>query len=290
LREEGSRSRKRKQPQNGDTNGGENGQVIGRPFWSGTISFGLVSIPVNLFPANRDSRVSFKMLGPDGKPLKRDYYSAESGRDVEDSETLRGFETSKGKIVTVTEEELERLAPEKSRDINLRIFVARNNISPLYFNKGYILTPADKSGKAYRLLAEIMESSGRVGIATFVMRGKEYLVGIFAIDGILRAETLRFSDEVRKPSSVGLPKRKKPSSTTVKKFQSDIARLSSKSLDLHEMRDEFSERVLKFIEKKHSNGKDVLQPESTRREPAQVVDLMEVLKRNLAHSRKTEVD
>ncbi|HET9218039.1 MAG TPA: Ku protein [Terriglobia bacterium] len=258
-------------------------EIYGRPVWSGTISFGLVSIPVNLFPANRDSRVSFRSLGPDGEPLKRDYYSQETGQDLGESETVRGFEAAKGKIVTVTEEELERLAPEKSRDINLRIFVAQNNISPLYFERGYILTPADNSHKAYRLLAEIMESSRRAGIATFVMHGKEYLVGIFAVDGILRAETLRFNDEIRKPSGIGLAKRKKPSPTTVRKFQSDIARLSKTSLDLGEMRDEYSERVLKFIEKKHAKGRDVVASESPTRGPAQVVDLMEVLKRNLQH-------
>ena len=286
MREEQTRSRKKKHAEDEASTV----RLSGRPFWSGTISFGLVSIPVNLFPANRDSRVSFRTLGPDGEPLKRDYYSPETGRDVDESETFRGFETSKGKIVTVTEEELERLAPEKSRDINLRIFVARSNVSPLYFDRGYILTPADNSGKAYRLLAEIMESSRRVGIATFVMHGKEYLVGIFSIDGILRAETLRFSDEIRKPSNIGFPKRKKPSMTTVRKFQSDIERLTRKSLDLSEMRDAYSDRVLKFIEKKHAKGKGVVETESPRKGPAEVVDLMEVLKRNLEQTQKTGMD
>lgn len=155
-------------------------EASGRPFWSGTISFGLVSIPVNLFPANRDSKVSLRMLGPDGTPLKRDYFSAESGKDLEDSETSRGFETSTGKVVTVTDEELERLAPEKTRTIDLRLFVPHEEISPLYFNRAYFLTPADKSAKAYRLLAETMERKKRVGIATFVMRAKEYLVAIIS--------------------------------------------------------------------------------------------------------------
>src|SRR5438034_11631573 len=85
-----------------------------RPFWSGTISFGLVSVPVNLFPANRESRVSLRLLGPEGAPLKRDYYSPETGEDFETSETTRGFEAAKGKYVSVTDDELERLAPEKS--------------------------------------------------------------------------------------------------------------------------------------------------------------------------------
>ena len=281
MREDETRPRKGKPPESEGAN-----PIIGRPFWSGTISFGLVSIPVNLFPANRDSRVSFKTLGPDGEPLKRDYYAPETGEDLEEAETIRGFETSKGKLVTVTEEELERLAPEKSRDINLRVFVARSNVSPLYFERGFILTPADKSGKAYRLLAEVMESSKRVGIATFVMHGKEYLVAILAVDGILRVQTLRFSDEVRKPSGIGLPKRKKPNPSAARKFQSDISRLTKKSLNLAEMKDEYSERVLKFVEKKRAKHRGVVETDAARKGPAEVVDLMEVLKRNLGQSQK----
>jgi DNA end-binding protein Ku len=263
-------------------------EPIGRPFWSGTITFGLVSIPVNLFPANRESRVSLRMLGPEGTPLKRDYYSGETGRDLETSQTVRGFETANGEYVTVTEEELERLAPEKSRDINLRMFVDRTEISPLYFERGYVLTPADKSGKAYRLLAEIMEDANRAGIATFVMRGKEYLVAIFAVNGILRAETMRFSDEIRSPSDIGLPKRKKPAANTVRAFDSSIKRLSKRSLDLREMGDEYSARMLDLIEKKRKHQENVVESEAPTERPAKVVDLMEVLKKSLDQGRKTK--
>jgi DNA end-binding protein Ku len=258
----------------------------GRPFWSGTITFGLVSIPVNLFPASRDSRVSLRMLGPDGEPLKRDYYSAETGKELESSETVRGFETSRGKYVTVTEEELERLAPDKSRDINLRVFVPSNDISRLYFNKGYILTPADKSGKAYRLLAETMEATDRAGVATFVMHGKEYLVAILAISGILRAETLRFHDEIRTPSDIGLPRPQKPSASSVEMFSRAIRRLTKKELDLEEMHDKYAEGMRELIERKHKKHQDVVESAAPPESPAKVVDLMEVLKQSLGPERK----
>jgi DNA end-binding protein Ku len=262
-----------------------------RPFWSGTISFGLVSIPVNLFPANRDSKVSLRMLGPDGTPLKRDYVSAESGKDLEDSETARGFETDKGKVITVTDEELERLAPEKSRTIDLRLFVPQEEISPLYYNRAYLLTPADKSGKAYRLLAETMQRKKRVGVATFVMRGKEYLVAILAEGGILRAETLRFVDEIRKPADVGLPQKTKVSAASVRKFETAIARAAKKSLDTKEMRDEYAGAMLKLIKQKSAGHKDVVKSpsdEPRRKQPGKVVDLMEVLKASLSHGRKSK--
>src|SRR2546421_965956 len=261
-----------------------------RPFWSGTISFGLVSIPVNLFPANRDSRIALRMLGPDGQPLKREYVAAETGNELDPSDTTRGFETAKGKYVTVSPEELERLAPEKSRDIDLRLFVAREEVSPIYFNRTYFLTPADKSAKAYRLLAEIMQRKERVGVATFVMHGKEYLVAIFADDGILRAETLRFADEIRTTRDIGLPKKPKVATSTVRKFQTAITKAAKKKIDTKEMRDEYSEAMLKLIEKKSARDKDVVETASgsTRRGPAKVVDLMEVLKQSLGQGRKSK--
>jgi len=269
------------------TNQHEEQEASVRPFWSGTITFGLVSIPVNLFPANRESRVALRMLGPEGEPLSREYYSSESGKDLESAETTRGYEVREGKYVTVSDEELERLSPEKSRDIDLRVFVKRDEISPLYFKRAYFLAPADKSGKAYRLLAETMERTGRAGIATFVMRGKEYLVAIFAERGILRAETLRFSDEIRTPRAVGLPeKRKEPPKAMVRRFESVIAKTTRKTLDLKEMRDEYSEGLLKLAKKKHLHHKDVVGIHPSKKRPENVVDLMEVLKRSLDRSGK----
>jgi DNA end-binding protein Ku len=259
-----------------------------RPFWSGTLSFGLVSIPVNLYPGNRDSRVPLRMLGPKGEPLKREYVGADTGNELDESATTRGFEIGKGKYVTISEEELERLAPEKSRDIDLRLFVAREEVSPIYFERAYFLTPADKSGKAYRLLAETMEHKKHVGVATFVMHGKEYLVAIFAQNGILRAETLRFADEIRTPRDIGLPKKSNVRVAHVRKFEAAITRATKKTIDTKEMRDEYAEAMLKLIEKKRVRDKDVIETgEGRQRRPAKVVDLMEVLKQSLAQGGKS---
>jgi DNA end-binding protein Ku len=258
-----------------------------RPFWSGTISFGLVSIPVNLYPGNRDSRVPLRMLGPKGDALKREYVGAQTGNELDESATTRGFEIGKGKYVTVSEEELERLAPEKSRDIDLRLFVAQEEVSPIYFERSYFLTPADKSGKAYRLLAETMERKERVGIASFVMHGKEYLIAIFAENGILGAETLRFADEIRTPSDIGLPKRTKVHAASVRKFETAITKGTKKNIDTRQMRDEYAESMMKLIEKKRARHKDVVEAESETRGPAKVIDLMEVLKQSLGQGRKS---
>src|SRR5690348_10120784 len=135
------------------------------------------------------------MIGPEGRALSRRYYSSKTDRELSGADIVRGYEIKKNKFVVVSDEELEKLAPEKSRDIDLKRFVDIDSISPMYFEHAYFLAPASASVKAYRLLAEVMEKTKQAGIATFVMRGKEYLVAIVAENGILRAETMRFADE-----------------------------------------------------------------------------------------------
>ncbi len=257
-----------------------------RPFWSGTLTFGLVSIPVNLFPANRSSRVSLRMLGPTGKPLIRRYYSENSGRDLENEDLIRGYEIKKDRFVEITDEELERLAPERSRDINLRRFVDEGSIPRLYFERGYFLAPAG-SNRAYHLLAETMARTGRAGIATFVMRGKEYLVAITSDNGILRAETMRFHDEVRSPEAIGLPRKQKPAPATVRSIERLITQRSRASLPTGELRDKASERLLKVIERKRKRDDNVITAPGKGKKKAEVVDLLEVLRQSLGQSAKS---
>jgi DNA end-binding protein Ku len=226
------------------------------------------------------------MLGPEGEPLARRYYSQKSGRDLDQEEMVRGYEIDKEKYVIVTDKELERLALEQSRDIDLRRFVALESIPPLYFDRSYFLVPSAGSEKAYKLLSETMEKDGLAGIATFVMRGKEYLVAIFPENGILRAETMRFADELRSPKEIGLPEKKKLPATTVKKFEKIIAKHSDKHLSLKDLKDEKTAQLLKLVEKKRKQHKDVVKVEEPERDEGKVVDLMEVLKKSLARKRK----
>jgi DNA end-binding protein Ku len=225
------------------------------------------------------------MLSPEGVPLNRRYYAEETGRDLDDDQMIRGYETEKGKYVVVTDEELEKLAPEKSRDIDLRRFVDQNEIPPMYFERGYYLTPARGTEKAYRLLAKIMEESGRVGIGTFVMRGKEYLVAITSENGILVAQTLRFPDEIRSPADVGLPKKKKVPKAELTKFERFIASHSENRLSEKELKDEQTDRMLKLVKSKKSRGKDIVESDAESTDEGNVVDIMDVLKKSLAAGR-----
>jgi DNA end-binding protein Ku len=252
-----------------------------RSFWSGTITFGLVSIPVELYPANRSLGVSLRMVSEDGVPLARRYFCPEEDKELDWDEIVRGYEIEDGEFVVVTDEELERLAPEKTRDIDLRRFVAANAIDPIYFDRAYYLTPGGNSTKAYRLLAATMEQTERAGIATFVMRGKEYLVAILAENGIMRAETLRFAADVRTPGDVGLPEPTKPRAATVKSMAAEIAKRAKKSLDEGELEDRSAERLLKLVAKKEKAGTDVVEAAEAVEPSGDVIDLMEVLKRSL---------
>jgi DNA end-binding protein Ku len=257
-----------------------------RPFWSGTLTFGLVSVPVDLYPGTRTNRAPLRMLGPKGEPLSRRYFSQKTNEDLEDDEMIRGYEIEKDKYIPVTDEELERLAPESSRDIDLRRFVELQSVPPLYFDRSYFLAPSEGSEKAYKLLAATMEAENLAGVATFVMRGKEYLVAIFPENEILRAETMRFPDEIRSPKQVDLPEKKKVPAAAVKKFEKLIIKHSDKHLSLKEFKDEKTEHLMKLVEKKRKQHKDVVKVEEPETGEGKVIDLMEVLKKSLAGKRR----
>jgi len=225
------------------------------------------------------------MLGPDGEPLARKYYSEKTERDLDADEMVRGYEYDKAKYVVVTDEELERLAPDKSRNIDLTLFVKEDTIPPLYFERGYYLTPTENSEKAYKLLVEAMKETGEAGVGTFVMRGKEHLLAIFSDHGILRAETMRFPDEVRSPKEIGLPEKKNVSPATVKKFETLISKKAKK--EFKPAKDVQTEQLLKLVKKKQAKRSNIVEVKDEE-PPAEgnVVDMMEVLKRSLAGKRK----
>jgi len=225
------------------------------------------------------------MLGPEGIPLSRRYYSPKTGRDLDDEDMIRGYEIDKDKYVLVTDEELEQLQPEKTRDIDMRRFVERDSIPPIYFERSYFLTPAGNTDKAYKLLAKTMETIDRIGIATFVMRGKEYLVAIIAENGILRAETLRFADELRNPSDIGLPKKSKVTQTKVKQFEKFIKSHSEARPSKTETKDTETGRLVRLAKKKRSRKKDVIEVEPEKSREGNVIDIMDVLKKSIAANR-----
>ncbi|MFZ0242728.1 MAG: Ku protein [Desulfobacterales bacterium] len=254
-----------------------------RALWSGSLTFGLVSVPVALFPGNRSRRISLRMLAPDGTPLRRRYYCPQEGRPIPPGDIVRGYEVEKGAFVVVTDAELDALEPEKSREIDLRLFVPVDQIDPVYLDRTYFLVPTGDSPKAYRLLAATMENTGKAGIATFVMRGKEYLIAIEAQNGVIYAETLRFAAEIRTPDMVGLPAGVPVSAARLAALRQEIQAADGEGLGLDDLRDHNAERLRELVERKRADGKAVVHPveEEPVTEGAEVIDLMAVLKRSI---------
>ena len=262
-----------------------------RSLWSGTITFGLVSIPVDLLSAVRPRQTAMKLVDKAGHALGRQYHCSKEGKKVDYDDLVRGYETDDGKMVVITDQEFESVAPEMSADIELRSFVPLEQIPPLYFQKPYFLAPAGKSSKAYNLLAATMEKTGRVAIGSFVMRGHEYLVAIVSDNGVLRADTLRYTDEIRTPETIGLPKRGKVAASKVTQFVKAIDELTRDALDMSELQDREAEELEELAESKKKDRDDVIHPTGAEEEDAEaaaggakIIDLMEVLRKSLSKS------
>ena len=256
-----------------------------RAFWSGTLTFGLVSVPVDLYPAVRSRRTALRMLGPDDQPLVRRFFCSVDLKPLGQDDIVRGYENDDGSFTIVADEELDALAPRKSRDIDLRRFVKREEIPRQLLERPYVLAPAGDSTKAYHLLAETMERSGKAGIATFVMRGKEYLAAIFAERGSLRAVTMRFQSELRTPDDVGLPGVVRAPAERRQEMERALAELTEDELDLKLLEDEYASALLELAEAKREAGRDVVEieeaPAEDEQESADVIDIMAVLKQRM---------
>src|SRR5438067_560256 len=177
--------------------------VVARSIWSGSVSFGLVNIPVKVFSAVRPHDVRFHQLAPDGSRIHYNRVSEKTGRTVDYDKIRRAFETSRGKYVVFAPGELEQLQPQSTKTIDIEDFVELEAIDPIYFERTYYLAPdGDAAAKGYALLTSVMNDRGRVGIGKVVMRDKQYLAAIRPYGPGLALSTMLFSDEVVEPSEI----------------------------------------------------------------------------------------
>jgi DNA end-binding protein Ku len=248
-----------------------------RPVWSGTISFGLVSIPVKLFHAVNRKNVSFNQL--DERSMSRirmKKVSADTGEDVPDEHIVKGYEWTKGKYVVVDPDELEPFIPVATKAIDLEEFVELTDIDPVFFDTPYIVAP-DKSAKPYVLLARAMEDSGKVAVGTFVMRSKQYVAALRAVDGRLMLSTMAFADEVVDPASIDELDGVADVDVSAKELamaEQLVASLAGPFEPEH-FRDTYREQVLELIDKKAA-GEAFETPEPVAAAP-KVIDLMAAL-------------
>lgn len=258
----------------------------GRPIWSGTVSFGLVNIPVQLIAGLRDTKIRLRMLGAQGTPLRRRYASSSDDTPLAADHVVRGYEVEPGRFIVIEDSELQAIAPEMSRDIDLQRFVKVNEIDPVFFDRPYYLIPASGVTKAYGLLAAVMEDSGRAGIATFVMRGKEYLLAILSQAGVLRAQTLRFVDEVRTVEQIGLPTTTKAAARDLKRIAKSMQPLAGKAVKPGDLIDERNRRLVELIAQKERAGEVIDVAEAAEPGDTVVIDLLDKLKQSLGQAAK----
>lgn len=257
---------------------------MARPIWTGSLSFGLVNVPVRLFSATEQRDVSFNQLERDTGRRVRILRVADGTKDeVPFDQIVKGYEVADGRYVLVSPDELEALAPERSKNIEIEDFVALQEIDPVYFEKSYYLAPADGAEKPYALLLRAMTDSGRIGVAQFVMRGKQYLAAIRPVGDVLALETMRYPDEVRSPTE--LPNL--PVEVELSQRELSIAHQLIETLtvawDPIRYRDTYREQVLALIEQKAAG--EVVESTPAGPAPAPVVDLLAALEASLAGSK-----
>jgi len=258
-----------------------------RAIWSGSISFGLVNVPVKVYSAVKQQDLHFNQF--EDKTNARIRYkkvSEKTGREVAPEKIVKGYELSKGHYVMIDPEELEEFEPRATRTIDIEDFVALDEIDPIYFEHTYYLAPdGDGAERAYALLLAAMEDKGKVGIGRVVMRTKQYLAALRPFDGVLAMSTMLFHDEVVPVTEIeGLPVSRKGVSAREIKMAGQIIDSLSTEWDPKRYSDTYRDRVLDFIEKKAA-GEEVLVEEAEPEEP-KVVDLMAALEASLAAAKE----
>lgn len=250
-----------------------------RPIWSGAISFGLVNIPIRLYSATEDHRLSFHMLHKtDMSPIGYVKVCKEEGEEVSQADIVKGYEFERGRYVIISDEDLERASPRKTKTIDISDFVLVGEIDSMYFEKPYYLEPDKGADKAYSLLRDALAKSGKVGVAKFVLRNRESLVVIKPLGGVLVLDQLRFSDEIRQPEGLKTP------DVEVQDREMDMAvalidQLTD-SFQPEKYKDTYTDAMLRVIHEK-IEGKE---PEPGEPEPeisSEVPDLVALLKASL---------
>jgi DNA end-binding protein Ku len=263
---------------------------MSRAMWSGSINFGLVSIPVRLHPAVRDRSLRFHQVhAKDRSRIRQRLVNETTGQEVPRDEIVKCFEVAKDECIILDPKELAAAVPEASRSIDIKTFVDLADIDPVYFERPYYLAPDSRAGKAYGLLVRAMEDTGKAAIARFTMRGTEYLAAIRPKGGVLCLETMHFADEIVEPPAVEETGHSLPSPQEVKAAQQLIEALSAE-FDPGKFHAEHRERLLKIIEAKaEGGGAPIAKPRTADADqPPRVLKLVDALKASLEEAGKRE--
>lgn len=260
-----------------------------RSIWTGAISFGLVNVPIKLTSATRSHDVRFNQLRrSDGSRIKQRRVAEADGEEVPYEEIVKGYEVSPGRYVVISPEELESVAPKATRLIEIEDVVALDAIDPLHYESAYYLVPDKNADRAYALLAKALADGERVAVGRVVLRQKEYLVALRALDGVLTLSTMRFADEIVPRASLeGIPD---PDSASEKELAIAEQLLESLSgpFEPERYRDTYRDEVLAMIERKGQG--ETIEVEAPAAAEPKVLDLMAALEASLADAKKRRLE
>jgi len=259
---------------------------MARPIWTGSISFGMVNIPVKLFSAVSHKEVRFHMVhDADGARIKQKRICSADGKEVPYEHIAKGYEVSKGELVMIDPEELERLDPKATKAIEIESFVGLVEIDPVFFESSYHLVPDRGANKAYALLVSALKDKNRVGIARFVLRAKQYLCVVRALGNGLMLSTMLYADEIVAQSSLeGIPQKQEAPREQELKMAEQLVQSLTTHFEPEKYRDEYREKVLDLIKRKAKGERITLPPPP--REPGKVVNLLDALKASLEQTRR----
>jgi DNA end-binding protein Ku len=265
-----------------------------RPIWSGSISFGLVNVPVKLFTAQSPKDVRFNQLhSTDNSRVRMKRFCEAENVEIPYDEIVKGYEIAPDQYVVLDPKELEEFDPKATHTIDIEEFVHLDQIDPIFFERAYYLVPDDRSAKPYRLLAEALADSDKVAIARFVMRTKQYLCAVRVVDGVLVLNTMLYNDEVVDSDDLDIPD---TSDVEVTERELKMARqlvdsLSVDDFEPEKFTDEYRQQVMDLIEQKAAG--EVVVSRAAESEPTAVVDLLAALEASVAaakESKKSKAD
>ncbi len=257
-----------------------------RAIWKGSISFGLVNIPIALYPATRREDLKFRLLrGSDHSPVNYKRVAEKDGKEVPWGEIVKGYEYEKGKFVILGEKDFQRVDLEATQTVDIQDFVDLDEIDPMYFYKPYYLEPQKGGDKAYALLRTALADGKKVGIAKVIIKTRQYLAGVKALKHALVLELMHFAEELSDAEKLNVPKKLEPG-----KREKDMAIALVKSMtskwDPTKYHDDYREALLDVIEEKvESGGKEIEEKPKAKKSSSKVIDLVAILQESLAQSK-----
>jgi len=255
---------------------------MARAIWKGSISFGLVNIPISLYPATRREELKFRLLREsDLSPVNYKRVAEKDGKEVPWNQIVKGYEYEKGKYVILKDEDFQRVDLEATQTVDIQDFVEQKEIDPIFFYKPYYLEPRKGGDKAYALLRDALKDSGKVGIAKVVIKTREYLAGLKPEDGVLVLELMHFADELADPDKLHAPKKAEVGKREMNMAKSLIDSMSSK-WNPEKYKDDYREALMEVIEEKvEAGGKEIEEKPRKAPKPTKVIDLVSVLQKSL---------